>query len=267
MKKSFAHLGLLLAVPILFGVGCSAMSVKTGYPITPNLVPTVEQASGKWEQMETGIDRLAYASSSLSATVIIYRLDPALFNFHFEASTGTRSLSEWSAGFPEASLIVNGAYFHEDNSPSGFLVSHGEVISDRRFDLDKSGIINLSGGVRLIDTATEPIKFENLKEAAQSFPFFIKQGQPAIKEDSQKPARRSFIGKDRQGRVLVGVVPLAQISLFQLMELLDEVEVEWEDALNLDGGPSTGIFVHTRKRSEELPSLFPVPNVIVVTKK
>jgi exopolysaccharide biosynthesis protein len=233
-----------------------------------NVQPVVvEQATGKWEQMESGVERFAYTSSKLAATVIMYRFDPKQFTFSFESTSGSHGMAEWSDAYPKATLIVNGVYFHDDDLPSGYFVSHGARVGNRSFDLDKSGVIDVSEGLRILDTSVDAPKLDSFQNAAQTYPFFFKGGVPSVKEDTQLLARRTFVGKDKQGNVYIGVVPVSEISLYQTMQLLGETDVEWTHAINLDGGPSTGLFAHTRLRSEELPSLFPVANILVVTKK
>lgn len=261
MKKNVTRVGILLALCLLTGMGCSSPT-----PVTTQPQPEAVEQSATWQIVDSGIERLSYTSSSLEAVVIMYRFDPKQFSFHFEISTSTKSMNDWSAAFPKASLIVNGVYFNEDNAPSGYFVSYGKRIGSRQFDLDKSGLIDVSDGVRILDTSDKS-SLTGFANAAQSYPFYFKDGVPAIKTDTQKPARRSFIGKDKQGNVYLGVIPTAEISLFQTMLLLDEVDVDWANVINLDGGPSTGLISRARLSQERLPSLFPIPNIISVTRK
>ncbi|HVM90580.1 MAG TPA: phosphodiester glycosidase family protein [Verrucomicrobiae bacterium] len=258
--KNASRLIILLAVAALCADGCVSLP-PVNAPVARVQPP--QPAQTDWEPVETGMDRRVYASSTLQAAMTVYRLDPAHFDFRFETATTTQTMAQWSSEFPDAALIVNGVYFHEDNLPSGYLSSHGTAVGIRRFDLDKSGLIALDDGVHIYDTSVNPPRFDSFADAAQSYPLFFKSGKPAIKEDSQKPARRSFIGKDARGNVYIGVVPSAQISLYQTMLMLGETGIEWANVINLDGGPSTGITT----KAESVPSLFPVPNVIAVFRK
>jgi exopolysaccharide biosynthesis protein len=268
MKHAPWRLVAVLLLPLLTGQGCLPNRTDVSHPIVnPQPVTVQSQANAQWENMDAGVDRLSYTSTTLDATVIVYRLDPKLFSFKFGTSTGTHGMAEWSAAYPAATLLVNGVYFHDDNFPSGFMVSGGQRVGDRQFDLDKSGVIDFSGETHVLDTSVDAPALNTFTNAAQTYPFYFKGGSPAIKEDSLKPARRSFFGKDKSGFVYIGVIPAAQVSLYQAMEMLGELHVDWANVINLDGGPSTGLIAHTRARSEELPSLFPVPNIIVVTRK
>ena len=262
MRKA---LGLLLVLPLI-GAGCSALPIDTNHPVT-QVQPLGQSQGGSWKKVEDGLDRLEYTSTQ-GVTVVMYRLDPAYFTFQFEASTGTHGLAEWFGAYPNAALMINGVYFHDDNMPSGFLVTNGRREGDRAFDMNKSGMIDVSdGSVRILDTSVDTPRLESFNNAAQSYPFYFKGGEPSIKEDTQLTARRSFIGKDQHGNIYIGVVPVAEISLYQAMQLLDETDVDWANVINLDGGPSTGLFVHGRGFTEELPSLFPVPNVLTAWRK
>jgi exopolysaccharide biosynthesis protein len=263
--KNALKIGTGFLASALLGAGCVTLPTPaTTQPVTHVQSPQTEATD--WQTVERGMDRRVYTSSTLQAAMIVYRLDSSRYEFHFETTSGTQTMAQWSAQFPQAALIVNGVYFHDDNLPSGYLVSRGHRIGDRSFDLDKSGVIDLTGGVHIYDTSVNPPKLSAFSDAAQSYPLFIKNGKPAIKEDSQKPARRSFIGKDTAGNVYIGVIPSAQISLYQTMLMLGETGIEWANVINLDGGPSTGLYAHPAGNPEELPSLFPIPNVLVVTR-
>src|SRR6516164_7710045 len=125
---------LILGAAVLFGAGCSALP-PVNAPAPQVQPPQLDQTD--WQHVGQGMDRRVYASSTLNASMIVYRLDPSRFDFHFEAATATQTMDQWSSEFPDAMLIVNGVYFRDDNLPSGFLASHGHMIGNRRFDLDK----------------------------------------------------------------------------------------------------------------------------------
>lgn len=261
MKKNITRVGILLALCLLTGMGCSSPT-----PVAIQSQSEAVEERGAWQVVDSGIERLSYSSSSLEAAAVIYRIDPNQYRFHFEAATSAQSMADWLEAFPKAVLIINGVYFNEDDSPSGFFVSYGKRIGSRQFDLDKSGLVDVSDGVRILDTVTTS-SLMGFSNAAQSYPFYFKNGVPAIKTDTQKPARRSFIGKDKQGNVYLGVIASAEISLFQMMVLLNETDVDWANVINLDGGPSTGLISRARLSQEQFPSLFPIPNIISVTRK
>ena len=145
---------------------------------------------------------------------------------------------------------------------------HGQRVGTRQFDLDLSGLIDLSSGaLKLINTKSEKANLKNLTEGAQSYPFLIMDGKSAVTEESGKLGRRTFIGLDRQQNAYVGVVPDEPITLRELSLALKTLDIDWDRVINLDGGPSTGLKFNTETYNELEDSYTIVPNVLVVEKK
>jgi len=201
-----------------------------------------------------------------TAKMIIYRLPIKNFSFHFEHGEA-KKISDWTLGHENLALAINGTYFHEDMLPSGLLITKKERIGDREFDLDKTGLIRLQPNLAILDTTTEIFDQTQLIEAAQTFPFLIKNGVVDIKKESGLNARRSFFGLDKDGNAYFGVVPNRSISLFKLAQILKNIEADWDDVINLDGGPSNGIYANFPFSKETLDSFTPVPNVILVERQ
>ncbi|MEK7084085.1 MAG: phosphodiester glycosidase family protein [Patescibacteria group bacterium] len=177
-------------------------------------------------------------------------------------------VSEWR-GVSAEEIIVNGGYFHEDYSPSGFLVVDGKRVGSRMFDADKSGLLVVQNGrVSIRDLGKFPLKKEERFDGVlQSYPFLIKNSQPGIREDSGKVARRTAIGMDREGMLYIIVVPSREISLFALMNELLATGIPFVSVLNLDGGPSTGISGNWNGQTFGNDSIVPVPSVVTFKKK
>ncbi|MFA5935585.1 MAG: phosphodiester glycosidase family protein [Patescibacteria group bacterium] len=255
-------LGVVLATTVLFGAGC--VSIQAVRPEDPLLPPP------EWVDVGFGAARreATVGSRAAKGSLILYRFPAKGFSWRFEHSTSSLSVREWAARFPEAAFLTNGVYFHEDNMPSGLLITKGERVGDRVFDDTKSGIIQLAPEFRIIDSSKEKItSYASFTEAAQSYPFLIQDGEGAVAEDTGKFAERTFIGTDRSGDIYVGVLLNEPVSLFELMELIAAQPVEWKNVINLDGGASTGYAAAFPNENEGRNSLTPVPNVIVVTPK
>ncbi|MFH1404578.1 MAG: phosphodiester glycosidase family protein [Patescibacteria group bacterium] len=219
-------------------------------------------------KINDNVARLEYRLPEPSnGQIILYKFDADKFNWRFENSKEPKTMAQWADTFPEKKFIMNGVYFHEDNLPSGLLISKGEQIGLRQFDLNLSGIISLSPTVEIIQTERTDIQLERFKEAAQSYPFLIKNGQVAIETDSEQYAVRSFIAIDQEGFIYLGVVQNVPISLFGLAERMLAMDVPWATAINLDGGGSTGLVAEFDENYERIDSLNPVPNIILLTEK
>ena len=108
---------------------------------------------------------------------------------------------------------------------------------------------------------------EPLQEALQSFPVLVKPGGLIgfpVDADDGRPARRTVVAQDRQGRILIIVAPRGHLSLHELACFLIESDLNLDVALNLDGGFSTGLWLRAHEKFVEIDSLVPVPSVISV---
>ena len=86
-------------------------------------------------------------------------------------------------------------------------------------------------------------------------------GFPAESEDNVR-ARRTVIAQDREGRILFLIAPRGQFTLHQLSRYLTESDLNLDIAINLDGGPSSGLMIANPR--EVIPSQSLLPVVILV---
>lgn len=267
-KIIFLIVSLVLCVNL--GAGCM-LPTRPRVTQTVTSTGTLEQVSlgGQWKSVSVDMDRLEYRyATTTQGYVVVYRFSPDAFHWHFEVSTSTpRSVRGWSEFLPNATVVINGLYFHEDYSPSGYLMSRGKQVGSRRFDPQKSGMIQLAPSVQLIDSRLEKKIDTTSTEAGQSYPFLVLDGKPAITKDSGLVARRSFMGIDRQGIIYLGIVPHDWVTLYRLSQITASLPVDWHNVINLDGGPSAGLSVRDSEGPELLNSDVPVPIVIVGERK
>ncbi len=264
-----------IAMTMVFGIGCVRQSDETE-PVIGSALPlpyqdAFEKASEvfAWKRVAEGVDRakVAIPQGEWRPTLVVYRFDPSQYRFDFANNQISQSIRAWRDSLPNAKFIMNGVYFHEDGTPSGALRINGTSVSSRSFDADKSGLIVFDGIPKIIDTADQPHVLSSTSSSAQSYPFLIKDGAPAIKEDSELLARRSFIGMDWDGLVYLGVYGDGEISLHDFAELLKTLPIAWTHVLNLDGGTSTS-FVSKFSDAEEIEDGYAsIPNVITVSER
>jgi hypothetical protein len=276
-RSASASLAVLfvMAMTMVFGIGCARSQDETT-PVIGSALPlpyqdALEKVSEvfAWKRVAEGVDRakIAVPQGEWRPTLVVYRFDPSQYHFNFAHNQTAQSIRAWRDELADAKFIMNGVYFHEDGTPSGALRIRGTDISSRAFDADKAGLIVFDGAPKILDTADQPHAFDSTSSSAQSYPFLIKDGVPAVKEDSELLARRSFIGMDWDGLVYLGVYGDGEISLYGFGELLKTLPITWTHVLNLDGGPSTS-FVSKFPDAEEIEDGYSaIPNVIVVTKK
>jgi exopolysaccharide biosynthesis protein len=211
---------------------------------------------------------LEAAPSSINLDLHLYRFDPKKFTLHVEEDRKGHTIREWMQRLPQAVFITNGFYFRADGSPAGLLITHGKDTSDRTFDWDKSALITFAPKIDIIETTGTPSDLSDILEAGQSYPLLIRDGKPVLTKESELTARRTFFGLDTNGDVYFGVISKL-ISLYELQHELLALPIHWKRVVNLDGGPSSGLWSmgSDSKNGELIDSQVFVPNVVVIEAK
>ena len=196
--------------------------------------------------------------------LIVYSFNPGDLQARIHHDVSAKRLHEWSE-IIDSDVLINGSYFSDIYQPTGRLVINGKELGSYQYDADKSGVFFIQNGKPdLIDTALIEIpEIDEKTSLVQSFPLIIKSGgKDGITEDSQKIARRTVLAKNKSGKFLIIIVDQTPISLYELMKVLQKSKLEIDLALNLDGGPSTGIISSIGDWSESIIPLGLLPQVI-----
>ena len=299
MTKPISQLPYLLILLVWIGVfGSSVYYVKSAPSVTPEVVftstpvlspvvsPTMETlpdeeetspatenilpAAG-WSLIQPGLERRVIEihndQNQLVESLYIWRVDQKHFRLDVAYDDRPKSLETWQAG-TNAAIVVNGGYYSIDNEryfPDGLAISNGEAFG-RSF--------NGFGGMLAITELQAELRwlvqkpynsFEPLRAALQSFPILVEPGGRlgfGPERESQARARRTVIGQDKAGRILLMVAPQGHFTLHELSVFLTESDLNLDIAINLDGGGSTGILVANPR--EVIPPTRPIPFVILV---
>lgn len=240
---------------------------------TPRATPTPESPDTGWQPLQPGIElrQIRVEADTGAERLAIVRVDSTTFHFRVHYTpTAPRSISAWAERL-QPLIVVNGGYFTPENETAGLLISDGQVWGTPYGDF--AGLFSVTDdeevNVRwLREQPYDPA--EPLREALQSFPVLIKPGGvmgfPADADDG-RPARRTVVAQDLEGRILLIVAPRGYLSLHQMARFLSESDLALDTALNLDGGLSTGLWIRTGTQSTaplEIDSLVPVPSVISI---
>ena len=245
---------------------------------TPTFIPSLTSTSlpeaipdTGWQLLQPGLERrmirLFNDQAQHVESLYIFRLDQSLFRLDIAYHETPQNLEDWHKE-TNALLIVNGGFFRvedEKQIPNGLTILNGQRIG--------SSYDSFAGMLAINDARTEvrwlaqkPYDpMEPIQTALQSFPVLVKPGGelgfPAEFEDEVK-ARRTVIAQDRQGRILFLVAPRGDFTLHRLSLYLTGSDLDLDIALNLDGGPSSGIWVSEPR--EVIPSQTLLPIVILV---
>jgi exopolysaccharide biosynthesis protein len=212
---------------------------------------------------------------SAPAEVILTRITPALVTIRVEYNPDNPlRVSEWQNALG-AALVINGGFFREDNTTAGLLIHEGEA---HGFSFDQieaagyehGGMLGITGGVpsvRLLSTSPY-VEGESLDFALQGLPMLIDQGVPVDFHLPERPARRTAVATDSQGRLVLLTVATDSITLMQLRDWIASTsELAIIEAMGLDGGPSTGLAIQAGAINVSRDSWTPVPSVLAIFTK
>jgi uncharacterized protein YigE (DUF2233 family) len=142
-----------------------------------------------------------------------------------------------------ASIVVNGGFFDPAERPEGLVISAGVLLSPRSDTLG-GGIVAVAGGRASLAPAEGFVAPPGTDFAIQARPRLVVEGGRVIARDDGRAAERTAICLREQGRRLEVIVARGDAAgrgptLALLADML--VSRGCEGALNLDGGPSTGV--------------------------
>ncbi len=154
-------------------------------------------------------------------------------------------LNQWMQK-EQATAIINGGYFDQQHSTTGLVVSNGQTFGTSYQGFGGMLAVDSQGYVQLRYLSQHPYDpNEGLQQATQSAPMLILPGGKRADFDADaSSSRRSVVAMDKQGRLLFIASPSMAFSLDELADLLATSDLSINVALNLDGGSSTGLYVH-----------------------
>jgi hypothetical protein len=169
-----------------------------------------------------------------------------------------------------ATLVVNGGFFGLRGEPEGLAVSGGRVLSPLLARIG-GGVMTVRAGIaRLFATETPPTLGED-DFAVQCRPRLVVDGAVNIRSDDGRHADRTALCARDGGAVLEVVVARSDDdddgrdgpTLFTFARLL--AARGCAQALNLDGGPSTGAVWRASSGVRVLPPRGPVRHAVAFT--
>jgi len=251
-------------------VGCSIAGSPAAAPIDPAI--NITAPADAWRALASGLETRRYnpGASYPFTSFVAVRIDPALYSFRAHYQPGTaRTLDQWSAALPDAIAIVNANFFDANANALGLVVTDGTVYGQAY--QGRGGMLQVvDGQVRVRSTVTEPYNRERLDQAVQAFPMLIAEGAVAYSDPRpDRPSRRTVIGADAQGRIVLLVTPgLTGMPLTAMSAYLASSDLGLVNAVNLDGGGSSLLAIAVPGgETVRAPSFDPVPVVLAVYAK
>ena len=270
----FANWFLVSCNPVYQTNVMPTATITPTFTPTPTLLPTLEVTPSAldtgWNLIQSGLEKRViniYSNQDqLAESMYIFRLDQNLFRLDIAYNETPKDLKNWQSE-TKAIVVVNGGYFRIENDkyiPNGLTIAGGKTLGNS-YDVFAGMLVINETGAELRWLANKPYDLnEEPLAALQSFPVLVKPvgkiGFPEQYEDGVQ-ARRTVIGQDTNGRILFIVASKGYFTLHQLSVYLTKSDLNLDIAINLDGGPSSGILVANSQ--EIIPAQTPLPLVIL----
>ncbi len=177
-------------------------------------------------------------------------------------------LSQWMQQ-EQAIAVINGGYFDQQHNATGLVISNGQVFGTSYQGFGGMLAVSNQGQVQLRYLSEQPFTAnDDLQQATQSAPMLVLPGgKRATFNADASSSRRSVVAMDKQGRLLFIASPNEAFTLDELADLLVASDLSINVALNLDGGSSTGLYMHAGNQHVAIDSLAQLPIVIIVKKR
>ena len=242
-------------------------------PATLRPAASAVPAQPNWQRVNPAIELITLTARPKDAqsdqSVMIARIDPARAEFKVQyAPDGAQTVREWQTA-TQADLTINAGYFTEQHLATGLIIANGRASGTSYAGF--GGMFSIADGRPALQwLAKKPYAADRrISSAVQSFPMLINNGGlvPGIPADA-RPSFRTFVGLDKQGRVILGVCQSPTWTMIELAEwLAAQPALNLDTALNLDGGRSTGLWIRGIDESRLTNSFDVVPAVIAVKAK
>jgi uncharacterized protein YigE (DUF2233 family) len=261
-------------------VGCvPATSTQTPSTVTPARftpvvtinVPTPTPAPTpmtEWQLVEQGIEFLQRREhvGDTDDWVTLVRIDPQAVSLrvHYDPDT-PRTVREWLTTL-DAAVVINAGFFTPEKRATGLVIADGKRAGQTYKGF--GGMFSVRAGMPQLQwLARQPyVADDSITQAVQSFPMLLVNGQivDGLPDDGSRN-RRSFVGIDAAGRVVLGVCHSPLWTMTDLAGyLVNNPMLQLTSAMNLDGGSSSGLWIRGVSEAILLDSIESVPSVIAV---
>ncbi|HYF66079.1 MAG TPA: phosphodiester glycosidase family protein [Herpetosiphonaceae bacterium] len=254
---------------VVVSPGAPSAEADAGQPTAPTAEdpaaadPAAEAGEG-WQRLDEGMEFREISASITNVQIV--RVDPGVRRVRVAYDVGSPGrVGEWAAALKSA-LVINGGYFNAQGRATALTIYDGVAAGDSYDGFGGMLAVDTAGALSLRSLREEPYSAdEPLAQALQSAPMLVLHGEPVPQpNDDGERSRRSVVATDGAGRLLVIACSWPAFSLTELSQWLVEQDLGVVNALNLDGGSSTGLVLNTPERSFSIDSLVRVPQVLVV---
>lgn len=253
----------------------SAGQVSSQSPKKANVGATLAITDpGTWKPVQRGVEFRKVAMQRVEPAyeleLKLLRLDSRLIVPRVLHASQLQLKSANAKVFVEktgAIAAINANYFDEKGRPLAYLKTAGKEIN-RAVSKHSlyTGVFGLGESGPFV-THRDEFQPDQAGEALQAGPLLVHRGASVeVSSGLARHARRSVIGIDKTGRILIGVsdAVIGGLSFVELQELFAQSRWQMEaiELLNLDGGGSAQLYAKSGKFEEWLPGTSEVPVAI-----
>lgn len=270
LTNLFRHGCLLCCLTlILLLTACDALPTVSIGPTSQTPTPTINT----WNKAAPGVEVRSETWKSPSNSLVSDTVSIVRFDLHsVKLSVAYQpnqplSMQDWMHK-ENATALINGGYFDSQDNATALVISNGQAFGTSYPDFGGMLDVDAQGNVQLRSLSKQPYdSSEGLTQATQCSPMLLIDGQRTQFNSDAKTSPRSVAAIDNQGRLLFIVSPGIAFTLDDMATLLAKSDLGLVNALNLDGGSSTGLYVNAGSQSVERDSYVNLPLVIVVREK
>lgn len=265
----FCLLFLLLSGTLLACGLSTTTTFNNGTPVVSTTPTAGTPALNQWVTASPGIE-LRYedwkspGNNEDTVTITRFNLNRVHLKVGYQPAKPL-TIDEWMRQ-EQATAILNGGYFDQDNTSIALTVSNGQAYGTSYNSFGGMLSVDAQGNVSLRSLNQRPYdpNSEKLQQATQSSPMLMVNGKRTQFNANAASQRRTVVAQDTQGRLLFIVSPSSAFSLDELADLLASSDLALKTALNLDGGASTGMYVNAGNQHVAIDAVTTLPIVIIV---
>jgi uncharacterized protein YigE (DUF2233 family) len=249
--------------------------------VKPDASPPLAPAPPGFTALADGVSVFRDVRRDESGAVIAWlvaRLDLDKVRLAVRGAQGMKL--EALASEPDIALAVNGGFFDPSWQPSGLLVSEGKTVTPWREGGGSGALVVQARRATMVSAPPADVTPADL--VVQCGPRLVEtRGKSGIRKSDGKRAERTAVCIRDGGRELNVVVATARApadgtgdgpTLFELARwlvapLTPSDKTGCDVALNLDGGPSTGVVGRSLPRPDWVIPRGPVPWAIAVVRR
>lgn len=223
-----------------------------------------------WHEVAPGLSytRVTMGSDDAPSLLHAFRIDPTQYRIDgllaSDDGRKTATVREMAVR-AKALLVINGGFFSPAFEPLGLRIQSGRQRTPLKA-ISWWGIFYVSANTPKIAARGDFMLSEGMQMAVQSGPRLVVNGTiPALKPGA---AERSAIGVMRDGRLVLVVTERNPMETTVLAEFFRKPLLnggfDCPNALNLDGGGSSQIYVKVGRFTLDVPGFTPVTDAVAV---